>query len=592
MSDSLLSYFEQELRFIREEAAAFSERHPGTAEALGFSNQGIDDPQIARLVESVALLNGRLQQRLDDTFPELTSGLIGLLYPHYLRQIPSYSLLNVEIGDDAIAKHKLPKGTEFDLQSSGNSAIFRTTQDMTLYPLNIADLNVHFAPFSMEKPTGAEHAKAMIELTLAAVDEGMEIADFDIEHLDISLRGDSSFVLRLYDQLFHSASQLVVKNDQQSFCLGKKAIESLGFDSQHSVLPYSSVTFDGFKLLTEFFMFGERFNCFRVDLGKAKPVLKGSKVQLQIYLDELPVELARALNKNNFSLYSVPVVNLHQTTCEPIHIDFSRKQYPILIDASRPADFELFSVDKVLDIEQGKVTEVPQIYGNKYSQQSNGLFWSLKQSEKESGGLESSFQVADLDNRSLASDTRTWVADITCTNGSKAALLAINSKVVCRESLTIPGNITLARRPSSPICDFDEKKSAWVLLSHLQFNYQAILGAEDPAENLKHMFHLYNHSENAQNTAYIESIISIEKENVVAPIRISGKSCFAYGTRIEVVLDDSRLNGGIELFAAMLDHFFSYFCGFNSFTQLDICLQSKEGIYKRFPRRSGCKNLL
>lgn len=593
MSDSLLSYFEQELRFIREEAGEFAARHPGTADALGIRNESIDDPQIARLVESVALLNGRLQQRLDDSFPQLTESLIRLLYPHYLRQIPSYSQLNIEIGDDASARHPIPKGTEFEIKDSdGSAAIFRTSRDLILYPLKLDEVNVHFAPFKNQKPRGAEHAKALIEFDICAVDEGLEVCEINPDSLELNLRGDSGFILRLYDLLFHSVSQVCVKAGDKVVPLGRDALQSSGFDIDEAMLPYNPVTFDGYKLLTEFFMFPDKFNCLKLDLNSAVSKLEGNSFTVQLYLSELSVDLARALSRDNFSLYTVPLVNLFNTTTEPLSIDFSRNEYPIVVDASNPTACELFSVDKVLDVSPSKTLEVPQIYSNKFAADSAGLHWNLVQTIKESGRLASSFQVADLDNNCLADDERVWVADVTCTNGSRAALLQASSEIRCRDSLTIPGEMTLAKRPTTPVSNLDAKKSAWVLLSHLQFNYQAILGAEDPVANLKHVFHLYNHNQSPQNVAYIESVTAIEQEHVVAPIRLSGKSCFAYGTRIEVTLDDKALNGGVELFSALLDRFFSYFCGFNSFTQLDIRLQSKEGIYKSFPRRSGCKNLL
>lgn len=593
MSESLLSYFEQELRFLREEAGDFAARHPGTADALGIRNESVDDPQIARLIESVALLNGRLQQKLDDSFPELTESLIRLLYPHYLRQIPSYSLLNVDIGKDASAKHPVAKGTEFEIKDKdGNKAIFCTTRDLTLYPLKLDDVNVHFAPFKKQKPKGAENAKALIEIDIVAVDDGIEISELQIEHLELNLRGDSGFILRLYDLICHSVSQVCVQYDDHVIPLGASALTNMGFDIEETMLPYKPVTFDGYKLLTEFFMFPDKFNCLKVNLMNAATQIQGSKFTLQFYLRELSVESARALSRDNFELYSVPIVNLYKTTAEPLSIDFTRKQYPIVIDASNPNASELFSVDKVLDIAQDKTVEVPQIYSNKFASLSQGLYWNLTQSKKESGRLESCFQVADLDNSCLQNDARTWLAEVTCSNGNNASLIKANSDIRCRDAVTIPGQMKLHKRPTAAIANLDTKMSAWVLLSHLQFNYQAVLGADDPVANIKHIFHLYNHNKNPQNAAYIESIIAIEQEHVVAPIRISGKSCFAYGTRIEVTLDDKGLNGGVELFSTLLDYFFSYFCGFNSFTQLDVKLRGKETMYKRFPRRSGCKSLL
>jgi type VI secretion system protein ImpG len=36
---------------------------------------------------------GRMREKLDDDLPELTEGVVSLLWPHYLRTIPSMSVV-------------------------------------------------------------------------------------------------------------------------------------------------------------------------------------------------------------------------------------------------------------------------------------------------------------------------------------------------------------------------------------------------------------------------------------------------------------------------------------------------------------------
>ncbi len=36
---------------------------------------------------------GRLREKLDDDLPELTGGLVSMIWPHYLRTIPSLSIV-------------------------------------------------------------------------------------------------------------------------------------------------------------------------------------------------------------------------------------------------------------------------------------------------------------------------------------------------------------------------------------------------------------------------------------------------------------------------------------------------------------------
>jgi type VI secretion system protein ImpG len=92
MSDSLLGHYNRELAAIRKLAAEFAEAHPKIAGRLRLSADAVDDPHVARLLEGVAFLGARVQQRLDDEFPELTDALLGVLYPHYLAPVPSCAI--------------------------------------------------------------------------------------------------------------------------------------------------------------------------------------------------------------------------------------------------------------------------------------------------------------------------------------------------------------------------------------------------------------------------------------------------------------------------------------------------------------------
>lgn len=592
MSDSLLQYFEQELSFIRSEATQFAERHPSSARALGISKDGVDDPQVTRLIESVALLNGRLQKRLDESFPELTDSLIRLLFPHYLRPIPSYSVLNFNVTDDASATHRIPAGTEFEIGDESNKALFRTTKELDLFPVEIEQVKVAFAPFETTKPAGAEHAKALIEVTISAVDEGIDISLLEMNKLNLHLKGESSFALKLYDLLIHGASQVCVQTDSKRHVLGKQAIQPIGFDVEDTILPYQAASFGGFKLLTEFFVFADRFNGFTVDLNQVLNQCLGHRFTLQIYVDELSVDVARSLSVDHFTLFSTPVVNLHHMVADPVEIDFLQKDYPIVLDATQGQDLELFSVDEVVDVTTSEQVTVPQVYGEKYSDSQSGLRWQLVQNLLESGALKSVLNVADLEHSSLHSSKQTWLVNATVTNGSRVGSLPINSAVACMESITIPAEMSLLRRPSMPIRSKDNSTNVWSLLCHLHFNYHAILGSDDPKSTLKNVFELYNHNHSSQNQLYIESLVAIDQEQVVAPIRVSGRTCFAYGTKITVTLDPTNVNGGISMFSHLLDRFFAFFAGFNSYTQVDIKFEGQDALYIAFPRRTGCKSLL
>src|SRR5882762_5662293 len=97
MTNDLLTYYERELLFIRQMAGEFAERYPDRAGGLKLNGDRSEDPHVERLIEAFALIAGRIHRKIDDEFPEITESLLDIVYPHYLRPIPSMSIAQMEL---------------------------------------------------------------------------------------------------------------------------------------------------------------------------------------------------------------------------------------------------------------------------------------------------------------------------------------------------------------------------------------------------------------------------------------------------------------------------------------------------------------
>ena len=75
-------YYEEELRYLYESGRQFAEAHPDQARFLNIEAVGDRDPYVERLFEGFAFLAARIREKLDDSFPELSEGLVDLLWPH------------------------------------------------------------------------------------------------------------------------------------------------------------------------------------------------------------------------------------------------------------------------------------------------------------------------------------------------------------------------------------------------------------------------------------------------------------------------------------------------------------------------------
>ncbi|HDN2671693.1 TPA: type VI secretion system baseplate subunit TssF [Klebsiella michiganensis] len=142
MEDLTLRYFDAEMRYLREAAKEFAQTHPDRAAMLDLDKAGTPDPYVERLFEGFAFSMGRLREKIDDDLPEFTEGLVSMLWPHYLRTIPSLSVVALTPALHAMKMAEVvPAGLEVYSRPVGpkNTVCrYRTTQDVVLNPLSVS----------------------------------------------------------------------------------------------------------------------------------------------------------------------------------------------------------------------------------------------------------------------------------------------------------------------------------------------------------------------------------------------------------------------------------------------------------------------
>ncbi len=101
MRDDLLLYYERELNYLRQLGAEFAEKYPKIASRLVLDTEKESaDPHVERLLEGFSFLAARVHLKIDDEFPEITEALLSILYPHYIRPIPSMSIVEMHLDVD------------------------------------------------------------------------------------------------------------------------------------------------------------------------------------------------------------------------------------------------------------------------------------------------------------------------------------------------------------------------------------------------------------------------------------------------------------------------------------------------------------
>src|ERR1039457_6557292 len=97
MRDDLLLYYERELTYMHQMGAQFADKYPKIASRLVLEPSKRDDPHVERLLESFAFLAARGHLKIDGEFPEITEALLSIVYPHFIRPLPSMSIVQFQL---------------------------------------------------------------------------------------------------------------------------------------------------------------------------------------------------------------------------------------------------------------------------------------------------------------------------------------------------------------------------------------------------------------------------------------------------------------------------------------------------------------
>ena len=143
MRDELLLYYERELTFLRQMGAEFAAKYPKIASRLVMEADKCEDPHVERMLEAFAFLAARVHLKIDDEFPEITEALLSVLYPHYLRPIPSMSVVEFHMDYEQVSPEKgltLDRGALLRSRPvNGVPCKFRTCYDVTFWPVEVAE---------------------------------------------------------------------------------------------------------------------------------------------------------------------------------------------------------------------------------------------------------------------------------------------------------------------------------------------------------------------------------------------------------------------------------------------------------------------
>lgn len=564
-----LRYFDAEMRYLREAGKEFAEAFPDRAAQLNLDKPGAGDPYVERLFEGFAFLMGRLREKLDDDLPELTEGLVSLLWPHYLRTIPSLSIVElvpdiqqmkqsevIEAGFEVLSRPIGPQATRCS---------YTTTQPLVLRPLGLQSLRLGHEP----------DGRSVLRLRFACG----ELADWstiDLSQLPLYLNADAALASALHQALTLNTQALYVRLPATT---DRVALEghfaAKGFADGDRLWPKGDSAFSGYQLLLEYFTFREKFmfvtlhGLERLDLAAGMPWF-----ELEVVLGT-PWPHAVVPSAEHIRLHAVPVINLFSLEADPLTVQPLQSEYVLRPMRLQDGHTEIYSVDRVTASKNASRLEyVPfssfrhkggmlrdeapeRYFHTRLKRGANGLHdtWLILGG----GGFEADALQA---GQSLS-------LRLTGTHGHlprKALQSTVLDTVVTSTQTRLKVRNLCA--PTLPCYPPNRDRFHWRVLSHLGSNFLPML---DNAEVLRGTLALYDWTSSEMNRRRLEAIVDVRHHL----IQRFEKGFLLRGVDIEVTLDVNGFSGegDISLFGEMLNRFFALYADIHLGNQLTLILQ-------------------
>lgn len=612
MRDELLHYYERELAYLRHSGADFAEKYPKIAARLELEANKCDDPHVERLLEGFAFLAARVHLKLDDDFPEISEALLEVLYPQYVRPIPSLSLVRFHLDPEqgqATSGVEIPRGSElYTRPVAGAPCKFRTSYDTTLWPLEVADAGWG-SPQELRPAVRSGDAVAALSLELRTLPD-VAFRELEIDRLRVYLDAGAGVATTLYELLFNNCLEILLRapgsaDSAEPLRLPGSALQPVGFEEDQGLLPAPRRSFLPYRLLTEYFAFPEKYLFFDLDgLGRARDAGFEDGVEIIFLISSFERSdraelLETGLSADNFRLGCTPVVNLFSRSSEPVLLDQRRQEYPVVSDARRRDSVAIHAVEEVVPVTSAgqEPPEFAPFHSFRHGESGDGkVFWYAKRRSSrwrtdEDSGVTLSF--VDLSGRTLHPELDAVTARVSCFNGDLPGRLPFGDPA---GDFEMPGGgpvekVVALTNPTDPIRPPLGKPQLWRLISQLAVNYVSL--AEGGPEALQELLRLHNLGDTRAAEKQISGVEALSSSPTYARIESEHGLTFARGHRLQVEFDEEQFaGGGVYLFASILERFLGMTVSLNSFVTLAAQTRQRKEILREWPPRAGRKPLI
>ncbi|BFM08568.1 type VI secretion system baseplate subunit TssF [Halioxenophilus aromaticivorans] len=610
MDERLLSYYNRELAYIRKAGAEFAEKHPKIASRLRLDQDNVEDPHVSRLIESFAFLTGRIRQTIDDSFPELTESLLGLMYPCYTAPLPSMSVIKCHAIPSVPDYQFINKGVELLVKTEefGNCR-FKTCDDIHVLPVQVSD--VSFTPAPLIGPAISDsvrtnnNARAVLKIGVAPITNA-KLENLNHGHLRFFISAQPQVAYRLLDYLANKCLGGCISGSNMAVNYSDIRAEDITFPNIN-MLAAGDLNEDGrvdlgYQALTDYFTFPQKYLFFDVAITPQAWQLDDEGIFLFLHFDDSHAELSQAVDKQTLHLGCTPIVNLYRDRTQVFDASNCIGEHKLVVDKTRHRFSDVYSIESVISYNaKGDTEKLTPLYGEHQRTGSDNkqIFWHCRRENSDayegfaSKGTDAYLSLIDKDYNVIYSDQRWLVeASVICTNRD------------------IPSKLPFG--PDQPLFDFHDggaglrlkclapptrtyrpqlnKATRWQLIS--QLSLQSFSGV-DALTSLKTTLELYDLKQGKETRAAIDAITDITIRQCSQRVIIDGRASVCVGSRCTLVIDDTAFAGNSAfLFGKVLHQFFTSICAINSFVITEMHTHHSEEPVHQWPATLGTRDLL
>lgn len=588
-----LEYYLEELGYLQEQGREFARRYPAIGARLDLTSGRPGDPHVERLIESFAFLTARLQRQIDADFPQISSAMLGQLYPQLTTIVPPLTIACFEADLDHgkwTTGYRIDAGTALLARGRDEAPCrFRTCYPVTLWPVEVVQADFE----SPDAGVWPGEVAAVLRVRLDCASPGFQALGMGT--LRFYLDGHAEKTGVLYDMFATQVAGIAWADGNRVWRVEPAALRPVGFDAADEVLPYPAPAHAGYRLLQEYFHFPQKYFFFDVDLPRE--VGAGSSLDLLILLREAPAGLR--VSAANFRLGCTPAINLFLRSSEPLRVDHRRHEYRLVADYRREAGTEIHSILGVSDSVNpaAAVRRVAPLYSLRQDAcEEARAFWHARRVHRDRDGLPGTdvyLSFVDRDFSPAQAPASTVFAQLLCTNRTLAAELPAGTAFSTDQAVPAR-SIRCLDKPTPPGYPPLDGATQWPLVSSLSLNHLS-LGGPQGLVALREILRLYCPEDRPAARRQIEGIRSVECRPVVRHIGRDAWRGHRHGTEVTIVFNTEERHyvaASAALLASVLRHFFALHTAVNSFVEVVVRREPREEDWLRLPALSGSQAIL